>query len=1165
MRRTLALAAISAASLLSRTDARAEWPPPLDVEDLSDPQYWPNDPGYGGQWNLWSFVGEAAQGTVRSEELAMGSGFHADRAWQRTTGDSRVVIAVLDSGIKWHDGDLVTKYFLNAAELPRPHANCRGEAWSADDPDDSNGDGIFSMRDWALPSEDGLPRTSCDPLVSDQNGNTLIDPQDLIAAFEDGVDDDANGYVDDISGWDFFDGDNDANDDTDFGHGTGEANDSAAAANDGRGDAGVCPDCRLLMVRVADSFVCEVNDWAMGALFAVDSGVSVIQEALGSIDNSTLSRDAIEYAYANDVVIIASAADEDSFHANFPGTNNHTVYVHAITYDAGSWQDARSYLRFNNCTNYGAQLVLSTPGTGCSSEATGKTSGIAGLIYAAALAADLPFPDGAAKETDLLGARRISAEEVKQLLLTTVDDIDVAGSESDPAVYPSRPGWEQRFGYGRPNARTAVDRVFQGAIPPEVDIDDPIWFQVLYPDVTPSVPIVAHLSFRADRYDALDWTLEWAPGIEPDDDPDGGDWTIIAQGSIDAPLAGTLAEWDISQLEIDNPPMPAPDLGVNRHLVTVRLRAVARTPPGGGADVPGVMRKAFHVVRDPDLLPGFPLYVGASGEAAVKMADIDGDGVKEIILADADGQVHAIRGGGGELPGWPALINVYPGAFAHAGARAFATKAADPDTRSAMMASPAIDDLDGDGEIEVVASSYDGYLFVFEPDGSVRSGFPVEVDRALSEVTDGDHILDDGFFSSPVLADLDGDGALEILAGAMDGWLYAWRADGETQTGFPVLLRKPGGELVARSVSAPAVGDVDGDGALEIALGSNEDYGNYQGLLYLVHADGNAHPGGPYVEGWPRRFVSLSVLPLIGEGLPNAPSMADVDGDGDDEIAIAGLAGPVSLLVDPAGDPDDVQPFNMAVFGTGASSQDKPAVALITNGAFGDLDLDGVVEYVQPTGGFKAANAFAGSGVRTDFDHHVSAWRLDADIQQWRMLDDWPRRNDEWQFFMAPVIADIDGDGFPEVLAGSAGYFLHAWNALGEEPEGWPKLTGQMVTSPAAVGDIDGDDELEVAVPTRTGFLYAWNARAIAASACVEWASFRHDNRNSGNYGTPLGAPRCTSDALGEGESESESEPPAGGDDGCGCALGGRDAREGAPIAALLLLLAAIVRRRRAR
>ena len=147
------------------------------------------------------------------------------------------------------------------------------------------------------------------------------------------------------------------------------------------------------MVRVADSFVCEVNDWAMGALFAVDSGVSVIQEALGSIDNSTLSRDAIEYAYANDVVIIASAADEDSFHANFPGTNNHTVYVHAITYDTGSWQDAQSYLRFNNCTNYGAQLVLSTPGTGCSSEATGKMAradlrgGVAGGL-AASLGAD---------------------------------------------------------------------------------------------------------------------------------------------------------------------------------------------------------------------------------------------------------------------------------------------------------------------------------------------------------------------------------------------------------------------------------------------------------------------------------------------------------------------------------------------------------------------------------------------------------------------------------------------------------------------------------------------------------------------------------------------------------------------------------------------------------
>ena len=57
------------------------------------------------------------------------------------------------------------------------------------------------------------------------NNNGRIDPQDLILndTYADGVDDDANGYIDDISGWDFFYNDNDPLDDTRFGHGNGEA------------------------------------------------------------------------------------------------------------------------------------------------------------------------------------------------------------------------------------------------------------------------------------------------------------------------------------------------------------------------------------------------------------------------------------------------------------------------------------------------------------------------------------------------------------------------------------------------------------------------------------------------------------------------------------------------------------------------------------------------------------------------------------------------------------------------------------------------------------------------------------------------------------------------------------------------------------------------------
>ncbi|MEZ5269079.1 MAG: hypothetical protein R2789_11125 [Microthrixaceae bacterium] len=77
----------------------------------------------------------------------------------------------------------------------------------------------------------------------------------------------ATGYVDDISGWDFLNGDNNPLDDVDYGHGTGEARDSTAA-HDGEGAAGTCPACSHLPVRVGDSFIAQGGRFAASVLFA---------------------------------------------------------------------------------------------------------------------------------------------------------------------------------------------------------------------------------------------------------------------------------------------------------------------------------------------------------------------------------------------------------------------------------------------------------------------------------------------------------------------------------------------------------------------------------------------------------------------------------------------------------------------------------------------------------------------------------------------------------------------------------------------------------------------------------------------------------------------------------------------------------------------------------
>ena len=125
-RLVLIMAGVSLALSSIASAQNPNWPNAPDADPLLEP---PSDHNFvkydgdgkitGGQWNLWSFVpAEWAQNKdFRQDEIALGTGIHADRAWQRTIGDRSVVIAVLDSGIKWNEGSLQMKYYLKKAEL----------------------------------------------------------------------------------------------------------------------------------------------------------------------------------------------------------------------------------------------------------------------------------------------------------------------------------------------------------------------------------------------------------------------------------------------------------------------------------------------------------------------------------------------------------------------------------------------------------------------------------------------------------------------------------------------------------------------------------------------------------------------------------------------------------------------------------------------------------------------------------------------------------------------------------------------------------------------------------------------------------------------------------------------------------------------------------------
>jgi hypothetical protein len=126
---------------------------------------------------------------------------------------------------------------------------------------------------------------------------------------------------------------------------------------------------------------------------------------------------------------------------------------------------------------------------------------------------------------------------------------------------------------------------------------------------------------------------------------------------------------------------------------------------------------------------------------------------------------------------------------------------------------------------------------------------------------------------------------------------------------------------------------------------------------------------------------------------------------------------------------------------------------------------------------------------------------------------------DDTQFLTGPGVADVDGDGVAEVLAGSGAYLVRAYRADGGVPAGFPKLTHGWIISPPTAGDVDGDGLIELVVGTREGDLFVWDTPAPATETAIPWQGFGRDRRNTGNLASgvsPLAPPPLAGDPLEE-------------------------------------------------
>jgi len=183
----------------------------------------------------------------------------------------------------------------------------------------------------------------------DLAGNIWINSAELSG---NGLDDDLNGYIDDICGWDFANGDGDPDDIN--GHGTACAGIIAAAGNNGMGVSGVAPLCSIMPLRTS----LESAQIALAINYAIGEEADIISMSFGGYGQSRSYEDELRDAYAAGIVLVASAGNDGRSDRRLPSAMDEVISVAATDYnnEHAIWNDTQ-------LSNFGHTVDVAAPGT----------------------------------------------------------------------------------------------------------------------------------------------------------------------------------------------------------------------------------------------------------------------------------------------------------------------------------------------------------------------------------------------------------------------------------------------------------------------------------------------------------------------------------------------------------------------------------------------------------------------------------------------------------------------------------------------------------------------------------------------------------------------------------------------------------------------------------
>lgn len=343
-------------------------------------------------------------------------------------------------------------------------------------------------------------------------------------------------------------------------------------------------------------------------------------------------------------------------------------------------------------------------------------------------------------------------------------------------------------------------------------------------------------------------------------------------------------------------------------------------------------------------------------------------------------------------------------------------------TPNQVVTSPAIVDINGDSEPEVIFSDYNGFVRIVNVAGEELCSFDT-----------GNQI-----WGSPAVGDIDNDNELEIITTSKSKHLYV------LDSGCNLELDYDAGQFL---MGTPALGDIDGDGELEIVFGGYSS----PGKLFAINPDGSDVPGFPYE---------------VGEKIQKGVALADFNGNGKVDIVCGTDGENLWLIYDDLTVADGFPVSAGSDFRTAPAVMDLNGEKIILAGSrdnsFYGVNSDGSIRFQVETGDdINTSPGFVNTGNEIGIFFGSSDGNIYGTDSEGNALPGWPQ-SAGGDVNSSPVFADLDNDGNAEIIAGTESGSMLAYHLDGTAFPLFPIIYGWPFKGAPSVLDTDNDGDLEI-------------------------------------------------------------------------------------------------------